>query len=173
MATGGKENGAALERLLPFVTPYACMGIVFFPKHEGEEATNTCAGKALKAEVLEAAQSAQKKNFVLLKFLSPFLSPLGIIKLLEASSFEGIDADHIKTVLADLPRDLADDALRIAVCEDGEKRKESVHHLLPKASQAALDKVYLFAKRIKFDDEPLRKLASDKAKDQGTEMEEP
>ena len=161
-----EENNAALEELLRFATPYACretMGL--FSEHKSEKAAKGCAGKALKDDVLETAQSAQnEKNFGLMKSLIPFLSPLGIIELLESSSSEQIDSDRVKEILSDLPRDLADDALRIAVRGDEKNRKESVHYLLPKASQAAIDEVYLFAKRIKFDDELLEKSASVTAK---------
>ena len=169
-----EKDNAALEKLLDFVTPYACMRIMdSFSRHESEKAIKVCAGKALKDFVFQAARSApQKKNLELIKFLVPFLSPLGIIKFLElVSSSQQIDAGHVKEILAGLPRDLADDALRIAVRGYERSREASVHYLLPKASQAAIDEVYLFAKRIKFDDETLEKLASETAKAQGKEIE--
>ena len=169
----GKEDSAMLEKLLPFATPYACTGIMFFSGHESKEATKFCAERALKADVLTAVRSARgEKNFELVKFLSPFLPPLGVVELLELGSFsEQIDANCVKAVLSDLPRNSADDALRIAVRGDEENRGESVHYLLPKASQAAIDEVYLFAKRIKFNDELLEKAASETAKAQGKEIE--
>ena len=168
-----KKDKAALEKLLRFATPYACTKIVStFSKHESEEAVKVCAEKALKVDVLAAVRSAQqKKNLELIKFLSPFLSPLVIIKLLAPNSSEKIDADRAKEILSGLPSDLADDALRIAVRGDEGEREINVHYLLPKASQAAIDEVYLFAKRIKFDDELLEKAASETAKAQGKEIE--
>ena len=169
-----EKDNAALEKLLDFATPYACTKIMLaFLGHGSEKAIKVCAEKALKDSLLHAARSAQdKKNFELAKFLVPFLSPLGIVKLLEpSSSSEQISADRVKEVLAGLPSDLADDALRIAVRGSKEKREKSVHYLLPKASQAAIDEVYLFAKRIKFNDELLEESASETAKAQGKEIE--
>ena len=149
-----KEDSAVLEKLLPFATPYACTGIMFFSGHESKEATRFCAESALKADVLTAVRSARgEKNFELVKFLSPFLSPLGVVELLESSSSsEQSDVNCVEAIFSDLPKDLADDALRIAVRGDEENRGESVLYLLPKASRAAIDEVYLFAKRITFEE---------------------
>ena len=150
---GRKEDSAALKKLLPLATPYACSSIVSAFSHHGSKgATKNCAGKALKAELVRAVCLAQKKkNFALMKSLVPFLSPLEIVKLLELCFSEKINAAHVKGILAGLSSDLAGDALRIAVRGDEKKREASVHYLLPKASQVAIDEVYLFAKRIKFD----------------------
>ena len=169
-----EENNAALEDLLSFATPRACMEIMaHFSEHGSEKATKGCAKKALKSAVPMVVRSAQRNgDFELVKFLAPLLPPLEIIELLEPRfSSQKIDADGVKAILAGLPEGLADDALRIAVRGDEEERKLSVPYLLLKASQAAIDEVYLFAKRIKFDDESLEKSASDKAKDQAREME--
>ena len=69
---------------------------------------------------------SKEKEFRVAEIPLSILITIGrIIKLLESRSFEGIDADHIKTALADLPRDLADDALRIAVCEDGKSARKA------------------------------------------------
>ena len=169
----GKKNNATLEKLLSFATPYACTRITsFFSLHGSKIAAKACAGKALKDCVLSATRSAQMtKNFELTKSLVPFLSPLGIVKLLELSSSEKIGADRAKEILSGLPKGLADNALRIAVRGSKEKREISAHCILPKALQAAIDEVYLFAKRIKFDDELLEKAASETAKAQGKEIE--
>ena len=160
-----KENNAALEMLLPLATPYACTRIMqAFSKHGSEKAVRACAEKALKTAVLSAARSAREENIKVMKFLVPFLSPLGIVKLLEPS-------EYYREILAVLPSGLADAALRIAVREDEKTRKETVRHLLPKASQAAIDDVYLFAKRAKFVDEQLKAAASYMAKAQGKKIE--
>ena len=168
-----KEDNAALKKLLPYATPFACTSIVSaFSKHGSEEFTKACAGKALKSAVITAVQSVQeKKNFKLMKFLVPFLSPLGIVELLAPSSSGKIGSDRVNEILSGLPSDLADNALRIAVRGDEKKREKSVPYLLPEASQAAIDEVYLFAKRIKFDDELLEQSASKTAKAQGKEIE--
>ena len=168
-----KEDNAALEKLLPFATPYACTKAVsLFSEHGSEKTAEECAEIALKCEVLTAARSAQRKdNFGLIEFLVPFLSPLGIIELLEPSSSEKIDARHVKAILANLPSDLANNALRIAVRGNKERRGETVHYLLPKALKVAIDEVYLFAKRIEFNDELLEESASVTAKAQGKEIE--
>ena len=167
-------NDAALEKLSPFATPYACTKITsLFPEYGSKEATKACAKKASKYNALEAVRSAQeKRNFINSKFLAPFLSPLGIIELLESSSSpEQLDPDRVKEILGGLPSDLADDALRIAIRGNNERRGKNIGYLLPKASKAAIDEVYLFAKRIKFSHKLLEKSASATVKAQGKEIE--
>ena len=168
-----KEDSATLEELLSFATPNACTVIASnFAKHGSEKAIRACTKKALKADLLEAAVLARKQsNFELVTFVVPFLPLWGIVEFLEQSSSEQINAKYVKEIFAELPSDLASDALRIAVRGDGEARSEIVHYLLPKASPAAIDEAYLFAKRIKFDDEALEKAASETAKAQGKEIE--
>jgi hypothetical protein len=167
------EDNAALEKLLPFATPYACAQIVsLFPEHGSEEATKACATKALRAEVSRSVRSVKdEKDFKLMKLLAPFVSPLEIVRVLELASFSESNAKRAKALLADLPSDLADDALRIAVRGSKGEREKNVRDLLPKTSKAAIDEAYLFAKRIKFYDEQLEKAASGMAKAQGREIE--
>ena len=169
----GKKNNAALEKLLPFATPYACTEtMLLFSEQVNEKAAKDCAGKALREGVLQTLKWARdRKNFELMKSLLSFLSPLQIVELLEQRSFRKIGAKHVEEILSGLPSDLADDALRIAVRGDEKTRGISVFYLLPKASQAAIDEVYLFAKRIKFDDELLEESASETAKAQGKEVQ--
>lgn len=156
-----KENNDALEMLLPFATPHACTIILqAFSRHGSEKAVAVCARKALATAVLAAAQSARETNIEVTQSLVPLVSPLGVVRLLEPS-------DHCREILAVLPENLADAALHMAVREDEKTRKETVRRLLPKASKAAIDKAYIFAKRIKFDDDQLEAAASYAVKAQG------
>ena len=171
---GERDGSAELEKLLPLVSSSDyCKEIADSFEDGIEETRKACAKKALKAEVVDAVKFAQNTGkFDLVKLLAPFLPPSGIIELLETSwSYAKLDAAHLEEILAAVPTDLTDDALRIAVRGDEKKRGESVHYLLPKASQAAIDEVYLFAKRIKFNDELLEKTASETVKAQGKEIE--
>ena len=145
-----------------------------FSEHESEKAIKDCAGKVLKTEILEAVRSAQNKKIFQAGeipcslFVTIWNNWAFRVKILVSRSQS---VRHVKSILVGLPRDLANDALRIAVRGSKEKREISAHYLLPEASQAAIDEVYLFAKRIKFDDELLEKSASETAKAQGKEIE--
>ena len=171
----GNEN-EKLKQLLPFATAYACSEIVSgFSAGGSQEAVRFCAKKVHKDDVRGAVFSALfAKETDLAKFLLPYLSPQGMVSRLRgADSQDKIHGCDVAEVLLDsFSKDFFDDALRIASREEKGKREKLVRYLVPKASQAAIDEVYLFAKHIGFSEKALEEKASDKAKEQGKRIED-